>query len=217
MLRSPVGLSYAVVALLALVVAVDLFAIYASLNMRDLMGDIVSGDFTADRLEEANRADRLSYFSTSLALMSLIAAGVVFIVWFHRTRTNAGIFHPELQRRGPGWAIGSWFIPIANLWIPRQIAGDIWDASEQDKRESRTVLNAWWAAWVISTVLNQMAARMYYRAEEPAALRTALTVDVISGVVDMAAAVLAMLFVRKLTALQHAKALRGPQETVVPA
>lgn len=65
-------------------------------------------------------------------MLALLATATVFIVWFHRVRTNAGVFAPDLQSRGAGWAIGGWFIPIGNLWIPRGVAGDVLRASRHD-------------------------------------------------------------------------------------
>ncbi|WP_175410840.1 DUF4328 domain-containing protein [Streptomyces sp. TRM64462] len=214
-LRSPVGLSYVVVALLAVVIAVDLAAVYAALNTHAVVGRILEGG-TGEYADDGRRADLLMYRVASLYVTALVATGVVFIVWFRRVRGNAQVFAPDLQRRGPGWAVGAWFIPIANLWIPRQIAGDIWRASELERRASRGVLNAWWTLWVVSLAVDRIATRAWDRAEYGDDLRRAALGLVAGYVIDIAAAVLAILFVRRLTALQHAKALAGggsrPQE-----
>ncbi|WP_436995683.1 DUF4328 domain-containing protein [Streptomyces sp. enrichment culture] len=218
-LRSIVGLSYGVTGLLVLVALLDVLAVYAALNSYTVIGDLYTADDERyDALTAtANQADMLMYFSASFSLMALIATGIVFIVWFHRARTNAEVFGPDEQRRTPGWAIGSWFIPIANLWIPRKIAGDIWDASELDKRAPRTVLNAWWTLWIVASLAGRSAERLWERAEEYDAIRRAALGLAASSVLDLAAAVAAVLFVRRLTAMQHAKAMAGRPRRPDPA
>ncbi|MEU3448770.1 DUF4328 domain-containing protein [Streptomyces thermolilacinus] len=218
-LRSIVGLSYGVTGLLVLVALLDALAVYAALNGYTVMGDLSTADEDQyDALAAtANQADMLMYFSASFSLMALIATGIVFIVWFHRARTNAEVFGPDEQRRTPGWAIGSWFIPLANLWIPRKIAGDIWDASELGKRAPRTVLNAWWTLWVVASLAGRTTERLWERAEEYDAIRRAALGLAASSVLDLVAAVAAILFVRRLTAMQHAKALAGHPRQPEPA
>ncbi|MFD7442336.1 DUF4328 domain-containing protein [Streptomyces sp. NPDC059909] len=213
-LRAPVGLSYAVVALLGLVVLVDLVWIYAAALMRGLMGDVAEGDLSAYGDEGLDRAQLLLNLNPGFSAVAFLVTAIVFILWFHRARINAGVFGPDLQRRGPGWAVGSWFIPIANLWIPYGVAADVWDASDRDlgtpgRRTSRAVLNAWWAAWLGSWAVDRIATGVDNHAEDAAEIHEAMGLLILSNAADIAAAVLAILFVRKLTAMQHAKALQG--------
>ncbi|MCH0541802.1 DUF4328 domain-containing protein [Streptomyces sp. MUM 203J] len=217
--RSVVGLSYAVVSLLAAVAVIDVFAVYAALGVRAATGTMnVEAVEDHDRYAQAlDQAEWLLYLSSSLGMMGVLATGIVFIIWFHRTRTNAEVFAPGTLRRGPGWAIASWFIPFANLWIPRWIAGDIWTASELDRRVPRTVLNAWWILWVLMLPVSQIAGRMWERAEEAEAIRQATLALAASSALDIAAAVLAILFVHRLTAMQETKTLAGPQPAPVMA
>jgi hypothetical protein len=52
-------------------------------------------------------------------LVTYVIGGVVFIVWFHRAYGNLGALGVDRPRHGRGWAIGAWFIPIANVFIPK--------------------------------------------------------------------------------------------------
>ncbi|WP_326652108.1 MULTISPECIES: DUF4328 domain-containing protein [unclassified Streptomyces] len=219
-LRSPVGLSYAVVALLSFVIVADLFSVFASVNLRGVVGPLPGDRFEVFADEDLERADVLIATAGGLQSVGLLAAAVLFIIWFHRVRINAGVFAPDLQRRGPGWAIGGWFIPIGNLWIPRGVAGDIWVASRQDpygrsKGESQAVLNAWWTAWISSLLIDRVADRQYDDAKTAEALRTAANAFIVTDLVDIVAALLAILVVRRLTRMQSVKAVRGPQEVAV--
>ncbi|XIE79900.1 DUF4328 domain-containing protein [Streptomyces sp. SBR177] len=147
----------------------------------------------------------------SMAFTLFVATGIVFIVWFRRLRHNAGVWAADQQDRGPGWAVGGWFVPIGNLWIPRNVAADIWRASRMapyapDGPGELALLNGWWAAWVVSMVTDRIAALVLRRAESVDALISATWWELASYGTDAVAAVLAILFVRRLTSMQHLKA-----------
>lgn len=180
--------------------------------MRSFLSGVVTGtgDFDED---EARRADYAMAGSSVLYVVALLAAGTLFVIWFHRVRQNAEVFAPGTQRRTPGWAIGAWFIPIAQLWIPRGIAADVLRASGTDPHgggsAGRGLLNAWWGAWVWAVLFDRYASRTYDKAQDADAIHHAAGLVMTGAVFDMVAAVLAVLFVRRLTAMQHAKAVAG--------
>lgn len=68
-------------------------------------------------------------FGTELAMQQLfnlvgLASMIMLLVWVHRA-AKAGAALGIPARRSPGWAVGSWFIPIANLWLPLQSLLDL--------------------------------------------------------------------------------------------
>ncbi|MGW8885089.1 DUF4328 domain-containing protein [Streptomyces sp. NPDC055749] len=214
-LRSPAGLAKAVVILLGLVIATDVLAIAAGLNVRSLLGDAIADDFASFDEAAADSADRLYFMSGSFQVMAMLATAVVFIIWFHRVRMNAEVFDASAQPMKPGWTIGAWFIPIANLWLPRRIAGGIWTASAQTNTDGswRTVshapINLWWGVWVFSLLFSRYTAKQYEQAELPQEIMDAAGLVVLSDALDIVAAVLAILFVRKLTRMQGERAALG--------
>lgn len=218
--RSPVGLSHAVVALLCFVILADVFSIAAAVNLRSLQSTVQDGGFEAIASRGADRADMLTGHAANLQAIGYLATGVLFIIWFHRVRANAEVFAPDVHRRGRGWAIGGWFVPIGNLFIPRGIAADIWAASSQDpygagQKERHTLLNVWWITWLVSGLVDGIAGAQYDDAETADALRTAGDALVVGGLVDIAAALLAVAVVRRLTGMQCAKAVRRAEEVAV--
>ena len=65
------------------------------------------------------------------ALLFLVTA-VVFLVWLHRARRNAVAVRHQF---GPGWAIGGWFVPLANVYIPLRVVLDTgWAAVRAGRR-----------------------------------------------------------------------------------
>jgi len=215
-LRSPNGLATAVTVLLSVVIAADLLAVFADLNMYSLMGRIVSDGAGAVSQAERDWGDSLNGVSTLLQILTLLATAGVFIVWFHRARVNAEVFAPNAFSKGRGWAIGAWFVPIGNLFLPARIAREIWNASAQAapdgswRQVSQMPLSRWWSLWIASTVLGRIAGSIYNSAEGADAIRQASAVMSASDLLDVVSAVCAILFVRKLSGMQHIKATQGP-------
>ncbi|MFD5326348.1 DUF4328 domain-containing protein [Streptomyces sp. NPDC127092] len=204
MLRNPGGLAGAVVPLLAANAAVDV--VLGLFDIRFLVVGDQSGDFDAAVI---GGADLNPLYS--LAFMLYVATGVVFIVWFHRLRQNAQVWAGDQQERGVGWAIGGWFVPIGNLWIPRGIAADIWRASRfaptaADRPGELSLINAWWGFWVASTLVNWMSGVLFRGAADAAAYTAATWWSATGYGLDIVAALYAIRFVRCLTSMQHARA-----------
>ncbi|MFJ8074385.1 protein kinase [Streptomyces sp. NPDC096176] len=77
---------------------------------------------------------------------------VCWLIWFARVRVTAEKFAPGRLRYRPSMAVIGWFIPIANVFLPKQIANDVWHASSPPGRSYGSApthaLNAWWALWL---------------------------------------------------------------------
>jgi hypothetical protein len=54
---------------------------------------------------------------------------VIFCIWIYRANYNARQLGATDMKFSPGWAVGWYFIPIANLWKPYQAMCEIWQAS----------------------------------------------------------------------------------------
>lgn len=209
-LRSPVGLGKSVAILLGLVIATDLFAVWADLNMYDVTGSIAGGDFSDAVQREAEHADTVYAVAGYTQTTSLVAAIVVYLIWFQRMRVNAEVFNPSGHSKRRAWVIWGWFVPIANLWFPRRVMLDIWDASTPvGSRGSHGLVNAWWTLWVISLIADRAGSTSYRNAETPQEIQDATSQIMLADVTDIAAAVLAILVVLRLTRMQNEKAYQG--------
>ncbi|MGW4561839.1 DUF4328 domain-containing protein [Streptomyces sp. NPDC004561] len=210
-LRSPVGLGRAAAVLLGLVVATDLFSCFADLMELNVAGELADGATGAGVLHRADRADTL-YGASGLAYgLALAAAAVVYLCWLWRVRANAEVFRPDGHRMGRGWTIGGWFCPVVNLWFPRRIVVDVWDASAPwGMRAGRAPVNAWWTLWLLGILAGRIAYTSYSHAGTPAELRDAAGLMLFSDGLDTAAAALAIVVVVLLTRMQDRKARLGP-------
>jgi hypothetical protein len=133
----------------------------------------------------------------------------------------------------PGWALGAWFVPILNLWRPKQIVNDVWRASDPEAAPPRApadwpqrpvpaLFAWWWAAWLVASLVAARAALFSTQSKSAPALERAASLMVASDVLDAVAAVLAILVVRRITArwlarAQAAAAVPPAAEPATPA
>jgi Domain of unknown function (DUF4328)/Protein of unknown function (DUF2510) len=89
-------------------------------------------------------------FTPASAFVSLafVAAAIIALVWQHRAASAArALGFPSGQ--SPAWGVGSWFVPIVNLWIPYQAVRDCLPPGHPH----RARVLRWWIAWLASNVV----------------------------------------------------------------
>lgn len=210
-LRSPVGLGRVAVALLGLVIAADLVAVWADWTMYDVSGALAAGDFGDGVQERAADADTLVARSGYAQSAAMVGAVVVYLIWFLRVRVNAEVFSPHGHSKSRAWAGWGWFVPVVNLWFPRRVTLDIWDASvPAGTRSGHALANVWWTFWVAGLFADRVSSRAYSKAGTADEIHDAAAQVMFSDLVDIVAAAFAILVVLKLTRMQHLKALQGP-------
>ncbi|MGW7565632.1 protein kinase domain-containing protein [Streptomyces tendae] len=150
------------------------------------------------------------FVAEGLSLLVLLAAATVWACWFHRMRQNAESFAPGRVRYRPGLAAGSWFIPVVNLFLPKQIANDIWTATTgRPAGAGRWLMHTWWWLWV-AHLATELSAYQSWDERKTAAGARETVLNALSGdVVAVVSTVFAVLFVSRLTRLQGDRAAGG--------
>jgi hypothetical protein len=150
---------------------------------------------------------------TTLDAFAFVGAGIAFLAWYTTAYNNLAPLGATNLRYKPGWSIGGWLIPIANLFIPKQITNDLWRASDPalppDQGEHwklvpiSPVLNLWWACWVIAALLSGggmgLNTNIY-------GTRTALRLAAASQAFIVVAGLALIVLVRQITARQYERA-----------
>jgi hypothetical protein len=140
-----------------------------------------------------------------------VASVVVGCMWQFRGQRNLTLAGRPSLRFTPGWAVGWWFIPIANLWKPFQAVRELWSRSDPDERSYVVrgwwVLGLWWATWLISNFT-------FWYDGGTTSVRDDIVVDqvaIVGNVATIASAVLAIVIVRAVAGRQaRLQAWRSP-------
>jgi hypothetical protein len=109
-------------------------------------------------------------------------------------------------------------VPILNSWRPKQIANDIWRASDPDATPNQgtdwqgddvpKLYLGWWLAYLAANYLYSTSLRLSLAAEDVGDLQTVNSVFLAGDILSVLAGVLAVLVVRRTTARQTARATR---------
>src|SRR5439155_22659514 len=82
------------------------------------------------------------------ALACVAVTGAVFLVWLYRAASNSRGAGKTTDP--PGFVVGGWFIPVANLILPIVAVSRVLRASRNEPR--RLLLGLWWAAYLAAGI-----------------------------------------------------------------
>ena len=90
-------------------------------------------------------------------LVSLVS-GVSWLIWQHRAQANVWVVGgdpaPTIK---PGWAVGWWFVPFANLFMPFKAVRELSQHSAAMRGErpeaSSVTLGTWWTLWLATLLV----------------------------------------------------------------
>lgn len=150
--------------------------------------------------------DSLSMVGAFMALglgvgvfVSLLCGAIFFGMWMNRAAHNVRALGHTGFEISPAFGVGSFFIPIMNLWKPYQAMQDIWRASLAHRNDSwlstptGDLVKGWWAAWLLAGFVG----------------RAASTSDTLGGI-DVVVAL--MLFVAAALCILMMRAVENGQE-----
>ncbi len=148
-------------ALFALTIATLVASTLSNLFMPSM--EVETTGSSADAAEGAMVAYLLlAGFVAMIAGGIALAQVIVGVIWMGRAYGNAQALGARGLSWSPGWAIGSWFIPFANLVIPFLIMTEIWKASDPRATEPEAWRSlptpgwmiALWVLWVASFLVS---------------------------------------------------------------
>ena len=92
---------------------------------------------------------RLSSIGIIVQPLSL-ATIVVWLIWQHHATSNLWARGYQDLRVRPGWAVGWWFIPFANLVVPcvAMVELDRRSTTDGSPRATSPLVGSWWAVYV---------------------------------------------------------------------
>lgn len=139
--------------------------IVIAFSIASLIADVLVAQGTVD-LESGNFG-LLDIFVTIGYLgftASFLLSVILVAMWIHRGHARLLAYGADGLEYTPGWAVGWYFVPIANLFKPFGAMKELWSTSlhGEGRVDEGTpgLLSGWWATWIIGNILSNIAMRM---------------------------------------------------------
>jgi hypothetical protein len=215
--RSARKLSQSITVLLSLHLLVAVIAVIVEIAVINTFSDAEARYPYAFDLERINGYGGLQGATIAVEVIdSLLSITliVLWLTWFWRMRANAETFAPGQIRYSTAMSVWCWFIPVCNLFMPKQIINDVWPASDPSAqwygygprpRTRRGVVTAWWTMWLIYFVFFTGNWESWYEKDSLDAAQESVSIALFGDLFGIPAAILAMIVVSRLTAMQDSR------------
>jgi Domain of unknown function (DUF4328) len=211
------NLGIAVVVLLAAQICVLALNGVALVMRVRLLARIEAGGYVTR--DQAEARDSFVAGTALVWLLVFLATVIVWSIWQHRAQGNARALTHDATEFTPGWAVGWWFVPIANLFKPFQTFRELWKASQgrDGWRALPTwpLIGWWWATWLAYNIIANTA--WVTRGDTVESLHGADNLDIASNAFGIVSAVLAIQIVRSVIARQQVAVGESATVVVPPA
>ena len=161
-------------------------------------------------------ADLIVSIGAVFLSISFFVTIVLFCIFSFRSAKNLKNWNVREFETSPGWAVGWYFIPIANLWKPYGVMDQIWSGSQailSKTTSAPSYMGVWWACWIISNIVSNLSFRLGLEAgvfddvvSNLPLYKATLVMDAVSGVLG----ILAAYYLLKLT-----KTIAGNQDSYI--
>jgi hypothetical protein len=136
-----------------------------------------------------------------------LVTGVVILRWIYRARACVDALEATGMHFTPGWSIGWYFVPIANLWKPFQALNEIWKASSEPRswsdQPTPELLRWWWGFWILANSLGQAVYRLSLHAKTLEEFQRLSLVSIASSVTDIVLSMTFMAIVARIDNMQR--------------
>jgi hypothetical protein len=202
---------------LLLYCAAEVAFIWHSTRMVAFFDRLETGSLTQAQMDaEAANVDAVGAAVGGLLFLAFIASAIVSGMWIYRAASNAQAVTPDPERITPGWSVGWFFVPFANLVMPYRAVRQSWNGLHGNGD-----LNAgmpgwallWWLCWLLGNSLSTAALRISLNGASLDDFRFATTVDILGSAASIAGA---FLFRHLILELTRVSAQATPQVPSAP-
>lgn len=155
--------------------------------------------------------------SSALALLGVAVLTIIaFCVWMHAAVAFARrIAPPEARVPHPAWAVGSFFVPFANLWVPVAALRRSFEATRaalpaRAATMSPGFIAVWWGAWLLANLVSKADFKATINGvPTPQAQDLGTLLSLGGDILTLVAGALCINVVRTITAMQREVAGSG--------
>lgn len=137
--------------------------------------------------------------------IAYLVCGVVVLRWLYLANNNAWALGAQDLMVTPGWAVGWWFIPFANLVMPYLTVREIWKASRNPRdwqaAPSSPILPLWWGLWIAAAFTGGVSLILSLE-YDPRSLDTAASFLAAQDLLTIAGALLFAWIIGRVQAMQ---------------
>lgn len=195
--------------------AAELAFMWHSFTLFGFYDLLETGNLTQFEMDaEAAQVDAFGAPVGGFLMLAMLACYIVSGMWIYRAAANAQAVVPDSKRITPGWSVGWFFVPFANLFMPFRAMRQTWNGLHGNSTLSAPMPGwtlLWWLAWLVSSAAATAALRISLDAVSLDEFRIATYLDLASSIIAIIAA---LLFRHLILELTHTSAEASPH---VPA
>lgn len=170
-------------------------------------------------LEEATKSAMRGQIIAVFRLAFGVAAIVIFLVWFYRVNKNLRRLGNDNLEFTPGWAVGWFFIPFANLVRPFQVMREVWEGSDPDRLPTEEyssnplisyssgasgLVIAWWALFLLSNLVGNITSLLLAGSDPGIGdLQVSTTVNIVWHALISVSILVTVRLIDRITKWQH--------------
>lgn len=97
-----------------------------------------------------------------LLVLMLPVCALLFSLFVYASNKNARALGAQGMRFTPGWAVGWFYVPLANLYFPWAVMKELYLVSDPDRLPNprpegqATLVNAWWGSMIAHMILSML-------------------------------------------------------------
>ena len=197
--------------LLYCLIAASILGMVTNFLEYQLLRDIEKGVYFTDaKLQADAQANEFRQaIAGIISALVFIVSGVLVLIWIYRANYNARQLG-EYMEYSPGWSVGWYFIPIANLWKPYQAMKEIWECSS-DPNNRRAVASSkllpwWWFLWLAWNISTNFSMRYSDQAEEIEDFINANLISQLSHVFAIPLCIILIVIIKRIHQIQTSRA-----------
>jgi hypothetical protein len=197
-------------------IIIGVIAVFSNALQLQLLSDFKRGVYSSEALltAAAGANDKRQQIVGLCQIVIGVTTMILFAMWIYRANFNSRALGARNMKFSPGWSVGYYFIPIANLWRPYQAMKEIWQTSknpaawENEKRGA--ILPWWWFFFLVEGILNNASFRMSMSAKEIHELIAATGIMIVADAVSIPSAIIALLLVGEIHKMQMSHLKQKP-------